>query len=284
MPKPPKLPPTSDEQDDALAPFAEALRERVPSRAALLAEAKAQTARQRRRGKQAATGGLLVLLLAAGLWFFDPAWHTEDIYTAIGQHRTTHLADGSTVILNTNTHLRIETRWRSRQLELVRGEATFTVAHQPKPFIVRSQSVQIRDIGTVFNIRSDSRGVVVSVVEGQVEVSNEAARPRFLEANQQIQANRERISITQHIDPAIITAWQRGKLHFDGTPLREVVADLQRYRQAPIRLNDARLDSLRVSGEYDTDAIESLINLLPVILPVSLARSSDGSVVIHGLR
>ncbi|WP_183165123.1 FecR family protein [Azomonas macrocytogenes] len=267
-----------------MAPFAEALRERVPSREALLAEAKAQTARQRRRGKQSAAGGLLMLLLAGGIWILDPAWHTEDIHTAIGQRSTTRLADGSDVILNTGSHLRIESRLRSRRLELVQGEATFTVVHEPKPLIVRSQGVHVRDIGTVFNVRSDSRGVVVSVVEGAVEVSNGQTPARLLEAGQQVQASRERISTTRRIDPDAVTAWQQGKLRFDGTPLREVIADIQRYRQAPIRLDEARLGSLRVSGEYDTNAIESLIDLLPAILPVSLARGSDGTVVVHGVR
>ncbi|SFX20914.1 FecR family protein [Azotobacter vinelandii] len=273
--------PSSPGRDDALAPFAEALRERVPSRDALLAEAKAQSARQRAR---LAAGGLSMLLLAGAVWMLDPAWRTEDIRTAVGERGTIRLADGSEAILNTGSHLRVESRLRSRRLELVRGEAGFSVAHASKPFIVRSQGVEVRDIGTVFTVRSDGRGVLVSVVEGTVEVSGRQTPVRRLETGQQVRAGREGIGATRRIDPDAVTAWQRGKLRFDGTPLGEAIVDIQRYRQAPVRLGEARLASLRLSGEYDTDAIESLIDLLPAILPVSLVRGGDGTVVIFGVR
>jgi len=266
--------------NDALGPFEQALRDRVPSREALLAEAKAQSARQRRR-KQTLGGGLSLLVLATGLWFLDPSWYSEDIHVPVGSRDSRQLADGSTLILDSASHLRIEHRLRSRQLELLEGEATFTVVHGPQPFIVRSQGVSVRDIGTVFNVRSDGRGVAVAVVEGEVEVSNQAARASRLQAGQSLLANARQLSAVGSVDPARITAWQQGKLRFDGTPLREVIVDLQRYRQAPIRLADARVGQLRLSGEFDSDAVEALLDSLPAILPLSLVRDGDGGVTIR---
>lgn len=82
------LPPSAQREqppaDDPLAPFAAALRERVPSREALLAEGKALT-RQRRTARKALGGSLLSLALLAGLWTLDPAWRSEDIQVAYGQ-------------------------------------------------------------------------------------------------------------------------------------------------------------------------------------------------------
>jgi len=266
---------------DPLASFERALRDRVSSREALLAEAKAQTARQRRR-KQALGGGLSVLAIAAALWVVDPAWHREDVLTAVGQRDSVMLADGSRVVLNSATHLRIERRLRSRQIELLAGEATFTVEHGDKPFIVRSQDVVVRDIGTVFNVRSDGRGVAVAVLEGEVEVSTRQSPPLRLQEGEQTLAHAGRVGASEAANMERVTAWQHGKLRFDGTPLSEVIVDIQRYRQAPVRLADPRIASLRVSGEFDSDAVESLLDLLPAILPVALIRSSDGSVTISG--
>lgn len=266
---------------DALAPFEQALRDRVPSREALLAEAKAQTRRQRQR-KQALAGTLSALVLAAGVWFLDPSFYSDDLRVAIGGRERLELADGSQLVLDSATHLRIEHRLRSRQFELLQGEATFTVAHAPQPFIVRSQGVAVRDIGTVFNLRSDSRGVAVAVVEGEVEVSSATLAPQRLHAGQQVLASEHRAGPVMPVNPLRVTSWQQGKLRFDGTPLREVIIDLQRYRQAPIRLADPRLGQLRVSGEFDSDAVESLLDLLPSILPISVGRAGDGSVSITG--
>ncbi|AQZ35549.1 iron dicitrate transport regulator FecR [Pseudomonas sp. LPH1] len=267
---------------DPLSTFEQALRDRVPSREALLAEGKAQTARQRRR-KQAFGGGLSVLLMAVALWMADPAWHSEEVRTAVGQRDSLTLADGSQVLLNSATHLRVERRLRSRQIELLAGEATFTVEHADSPFIVRSQGVSVLDIGTVFNVRSDARGVAVAVLEGEVEVSSTQSPPQRLYNGQQVLATGGRIGAGGVVDRVRVTAWQQGKLRFDGTPLREVIVDIQRYRLAPVRLADPRLGELRVSGEFDSAAIEELIELLPAILPVLVVRGGDGSVVISGL-
>lgn len=273
--------PDSTPGTDPLAAFEQALRARVPSREALLAEAKAQTLRQRRR-KQMLGAGLSVLLMASGVWALDPAWRSEDVYTAIGQQHSLTLADGSQAVLNSATHLRIEQRLRSRQIELVQGEATFTVIHAAKPFIVRSQGVEVLDIGTVFNVRSDNRGVAVAVLEGAVEVSAQQSDPLHLDGGQQVLARAGRVGAVESADLARVTAWRQGKLRFDGTPLSEVIADIQRYRQAPVRLADPRLGTLRVSGEFDSAAVESLIDLLPAILPVLMTRSGDGGVLISG--
>lgn len=268
--------------DDPLTPFEHALRNRVPSREALLAEAKAQTARQRRH-KRTLGSGLALVALSALVWGIDPAWRTEDVHTAYGQRDEVRLADGSLIVLNSATRLRIEKRLRSRQFELLSGEATFTVTHGDTPFIVRSQGVAVRDIGTAFNVRSDSRGVAVAVVEGAVEVSASHGAPQRLERGEQSLANAGRLGTVTSTAPGQATAWQQGKLRFDGTPLRDVLAEVRRYRQPAVRLADPRLGELRVSGEFDTAAVEALIDLLPAILPVWVSRSGDGSVVVSGL-
>lgn len=123
------------------------------------------TARRRKAGK-AAKASLLSLLVAGSLWWLDPAWHTEQVRVAVGAQRELVLADGSQVLLDSGSRLQIERHLRSRQLELLEGQARFTVVHADAPFIVHSQGVRVRDIGTVFDVRSDVRGVRVGVLEG----------------------------------------------------------------------------------------------------------------------
>lgn len=268
---------------DSFQPFAEALREHVPSREALLAEGKALTARRRKR-RSISGGALLTLTLVSTLWWLDPAWYSEDVNVPIGQRQHLKLADGSLVELNSGSHLRIEKRLRSRQLELRHGQGLFSVVHSDSPFIVRSQGVSVRDIGTVFDVRSDERGVEVGVIEGEVEVSNTQSPPVRLKAGQQLRASVSTLGIVQPVNAKALGAWREAKLRFDGTSLRDVAADLQHYRQKPIRLADARVGDLRLSGEFDSDSVEALIGMLPSILPVTLSRSADGSVTLGRAR
>ena len=266
-------------QADPLDAFSEALRARVASREALLAEGKAMTA-HRRKAAKAAKASLLSLLLAGVLWWLDPAWQTEQVQVAVGVPRELVLADGSQVLLDSGSRLLIERRLRSRQLELVEGQARFTVVHADAPFIVRSQGVRVRDIGTVFDVRSDARGVRVGVLEGAVEVGSAHGALQQLTAGQQLLAVAGELGAVQAVQPSAMAAWSSSVLRFDGTPLRDAIVDLQRYSEVPLRLADERTGSLRLSGEFDSRQVRALLEHLPAVLPVTVVRGADGGLVI----
>ncbi|CRI57585.1 FecR family protein [Pseudomonas sp. CCOS 191] len=267
---------------DALEPYAESLRALVPSREALLQEAKAQSARNANRRRKAA-GTALLLALAGWAWLADPALGYRQVEVASSGRETLHLDDGSVVELDAGSVLRIEYRLRSRQFELLDGEGLFSVAHQAKPFIVRSQGVAVRDIGTVFDVRSDLDGVRVAVLEGEVEVDNGMARQR-LTANQQLLANPQRLGPVHASNPGERDAWRHDLFHFDGTPLESVLAQLRRHRDAPIRLQGATARQHRLSGEFPTGNVEQLLDSLPQLAPVTVSRDKSGAVQVDVQR
>ena len=269
----------SKAQADPLEVFSEALRERVASREALLAEGKAMTARRRKAGK-AAKASLLSLLVAGSLWWLDPAWHTEQVRVAVGAQRELVLADGSQVLLDSGSRLQIERHLRSRQLELLEGQARFTVVHVDAPFIVHSQGVRVRDIGTVFDVRSDVRGVRVGVLEGAVEVGIGHGAVQPLRAGQQLLAAAGELGEVQAVASGAMEAWRSSVLRFDGTPLRDAIVDLQRYSEVPLQLADERTRGLRLSGEFDSRQVRALLEQLPAVLPVTVVRAADGGLVI----
>ena len=269
----------SQAQADPLEVFSEALRERVASREALLAEGKAMTARRRKAGK-AAKASLLSLLVAGSLWWLDPAWHTEQVRVAVGAQRELVLADGSQVLLDSGSRLQIERHLRSRQLELLEGQARFTVVHADAPFIVHSQGVRVRDIGTVFDVRSDVRGVRVGVLEGAVEVGIGHGTVQPLRAGQQLLAAAGELGEVQAVASGAMEAWRSSVLRFDGTPLRDAIVDLQRYSEVPLQLADERTRGLRLSGEFDSRQVRALLEQLPAVLPVTVVRAADGGLVI----
>ena len=269
----------SKPQADPLEAFSEALRERVASREALLAEGKAMTARRHKAGK-AAKASLLSLLLAGSLWWLDPAWHTEQVRVAVGAQRELVLADGSQVLLDSGSRLQIERHLRSRQLELFEGQARFTVVHADAPFIVHSQGVRVRDIGTVFDVRSDVRGVRVGVLEGAVEVGIGHGTVQPLRAGQQLLAAAGELGEVQAVASGAMEAWRSSVLRFDGTPLRDAIVDLQRYSEVPLQLADERTRGLRLSGEFDSRQVRALLEQLPAVLPVTVVRAADGGLVI----
>ncbi|MGZ4953964.1 MAG: FecR family protein, partial [Methylobacter sp.] len=169
------------------------------------------------------------LLLAMGLTAFMPNGWLGIPHTYVaekGDRKTVTLADGSRIELNTESEVRIHfNRWQ-RNVEMIKGEAFFTVAHDiERPFEVRAGSGRIRDIGTAFEVYIKPEHVIVAVQEGIVEV--QAAGKRELIAGQQLAfSNSGEFQTLQGQDIAGLTAWRQGNLVFRNRRLDDVLAEV----------------------------------------------------------
>ncbi len=177
--------------------------------------------------------------------------------TGAGEQRSTTLDDGSRIALNTDSHVTVKFDRDQRQVSLDRGEAMFEVAHDAaRPFVVMAGDERIRAIGTSFVVRRDGDRVRVTLLRGKVEVTRAGERPQLLA----ILAPGERVSAAPQVAPVLdrpaldaVTAWRRGEILFRDTPLSEAVAEVNRYGQDRVVVNDARLGALPISGVFATD-------------------------------
>jgi transmembrane sensor len=260
---------------DRLAPYQEALRDRFPSVDAITAQAQA---RQRRRNTVRTTSAACVLLCAGVAWFANPAYRTEHIATASNEGSTQTLADGSEVQLDGGSTLDIAWRARSREFTLTSGEAMFHAAHGPRAFIVNTGNAEIRDIGTVFDVRRRAAVTRVVVLEGAVEVSA-AGHTIALRENQRIDVAANGVpSAVSPVDADGATAWRDGKLAFDGLPLSEAVQEMQPYLRSRIVIDDERTAAMRLSAVFDRDRVAAMVPLLPGILPLTVRKAADGTI------
>ncbi|WP_020168271.1 MULTISPECIES: FecR family protein [Methylotenera] len=274
----------AEQLNNNISPYTKVLKDYFPSREAILLEAQALTQKNQARKrllKNAALGSVLSLFLLT--WIIDPIIKSDYLNTQIGQQISYTLTDGSNVTLNTNSIVKSEIRLRSRRLELVQGEALLNVTHEWRSFTVQANNAYIRDIGTVFNVRNTYDGAIVTVLDGAVEVTTHD-KTYLLTKNQSLTTSINQLNPSIVEDANTTMAWQQGKLLFDGTPLTTVVSEIQRYRKAPITLNDAKVGKLRISGAYDIKGIESLIDTLPISVAVKVTRQTDGSVIISNRK
>jgi transmembrane sensor len=111
----------------------------------------------------------------------DPILAGNGLYaTAVGQQKTTTLADGSEVILNTNSQIRVDHTNAHRQVHLLQGEALFTVAkNTERPFRVYAGNGRIEALGTAFSVYLNGEDVDVTVTEGRVSLASiDRSRPK----------------------------------------------------------------------------------------------------------
>ncbi|KFX27206.1 FecR family protein [Ralstonia solanacearum] len=229
----------------------------------------------RRRGPLIVAG--MVAALGALLWA-DPAFHTQRYATAAGARQQIDLSDGTAVTLNTRTVAEVEWHLRSRQVRLVEGEALFDVARAWQPFIVRAGGTKVRVVGTAFNVRRADPRVTVTVLRGRVHVEDASGDAVLLGPRQAADTGAGTLNAHTAPDPAAAVAWKDGKLLFDHTPLAQAVADINRYRVAPVTLADPALERLQISGVFDNARTDTLLDLLPSILPVTIRREADDAI------
>ena len=113
--------------------------------------------------------------VAATFWFRpDPSLSSNGFYaTAVGQQQSTTLADGSVVLLNTNSQFKVDYNNEYRNIRLLQGEAHFTVAKNPaRPFRVYAGNGRVQAVGTAFSVYLKDNAIDVTVTEGEVSLAS----------------------------------------------------------------------------------------------------------------
>lgn len=127
----------------------------------------------------ALAASLVLATLGASIGYWLAAqYHTYA--TGTGEQRSIDLPDGSTIVLNAQSKVRIHFTDDHRDVDLIRGQALFRVAKDKhRPFLVRSDVAQVRAVGTQFDVYRKTTGTVVSVIEGRVAVLPSDGAPSF---------------------------------------------------------------------------------------------------------
>ena len=217
-----------------------------------------------------------------------PSADIKRLETQVGQRASGKFADGSTITLNTNTIIHVP-RWdEERVVELVQGEAHFAVAKDPdRPFSVIVAGKRVTALGTRFDVRlQDDDAVKVTLVEGRVRVETDrapkddapAASSTEMAAGSQLIATSDGEWRLSKADTGRTTSWLQGQVIFDRDPLGHAVREMNRYSEIELRLVDARLASMPVSGVFHAGKIEEFAAALEAYGLVKIGRRLPGAI------
>lgn len=228
------------------------------------------------RARRRSVAKLLGLLLAIGAtgWGFNSveplSARLATLRTGKGERRQVQLADGSQLHLNTHSAVDVHYSASLREVRLHHGEVLIETAKDPagRPFVVHTPQGSVRALGTRFSVRSEAAQTDVRVLEHAVELrpaGNPAGRLR-LEAGQQAQFDHDRLGQPSPL-PAHSDAWLRGRLMVLEWRLADLLVELERYRPGVLRCSEA-VAELRVSGGFDLDHTDTILENLALSLPV----------------
>jgi transmembrane sensor len=209
--------------------------------------------RLRPHWKPLATAAVLVL----GLFSFSnlPMRLQADHLTVVGERQRLQLADGSKVLLNTNSAFSSTINDQQRVARLYQGEAFFEVPANPGlPLDINAGPVTASVRDTAFAVRYLDGVAQVRVQRGDVDLraTHDDARVR-LSAGESIRIGPNGFDRPDKFDAATDLAWVQGRLVFENCPLSQVLAELDRYYPGWIINNNEQLANVAVTGNYRLD-------------------------------
>jgi transmembrane sensor len=223
-------------------------------------------------------------------------------------YRQEVLADGTIVDLNRGAHLFVQFGAVERRVLLVQGEAQFTVAKDAaRPFVVRAGGVDLRAVGTTFNVKLAGASIEVLVTEGTVQVAQRemAASPVAGESGApsaspallaELRAGQRTViavapvfvpPVVERASPqeiARLLEWTPYLLDFDSTPLVEVVATFNRTSATRLVIADEALRELPIVASIRFDNVEGFVRLLEATMGVRAERRASGEIALHRAR
>ena len=203
----------------------------------------------------------------------------QELKSVYGAQTKVQLADGTTVWLNSGSKLNFPTSFENlpeRNVTLV-GEGYFDVAKNPKqPFIVHTSQLDVKVLGTSFNVNAyeSEKIVTVALVEGKVSLIKHIKgkeKPLLnLKPNEvaKYDVDNNKLIHTKEVDLEKYTSWKDGKIVFNNEPLEKVVAKLENWYNVTIEVKDKQLLKYCITGTFDNESLDQVLYYLSLSSPI----------------
>ncbi len=222
-----------------------------------------------------------------------------EVVTRNGSKTNLLLPDGSSVWLNAGSRLSYDSLYGTRLREVtLSGEAYFDVVKNPaKPFIIHTGKINIKVLGTVFDVKSypGEKTMETSLIRGSIEVSfpSMPSKKIILKANQKLVIDKTEIILNtsnhktlpaqmplisiQYIsrvgsDSLIAeTGWMQNRLYFDDMSFQELLNNMERKYGVTFKLEDSALAALHFTGSFKDETVTQALDALRLTAEKSTA-------------
>jgi transmembrane sensor len=193
--------------------------------------------------------------------------------------QTDTLMDGSIITLNKKSGLTLSERFNKNERRMkLTGEAYFQVAHDvTRPFVVDVQDVEVKAVGTAFNIDNvtDARFVSIMVTDGKVKISSRV-ETKFAEKGETALYDSQTGSISiEKKEDSNKLAYKTRQFRFDETPLSKAVAEISKAYDVRILLKNKELEQCPVVATFDNKPLEEMLEILKGSCSFTIERVGD---------
>jgi ferric-dicitrate binding protein FerR (iron transport regulator) len=284
-------------EEDIPGDFVQQSVESLQQRIAPLSVSRKEPKRPRLLIKVMAIAASLLALLGIGRLLLlnnsTPVFKQNIVATQKGSKSNILLPDGTTVWINSDTRLTYEKSFGERKREVtLEGEAFFEVVHdKSRPFIVHTKNMDVRVLGTVFNVRAynNEAEAQATLVSGSVEVllKDKHNKKVILKPSEKLivqndyQAGKKnnqayisndslevvlRPATISPVDSAILeTQWLKSSISFDQEKLQDIIPMLESWYHVKITVNNRGLLQKRFNGKIENESLTEVLHLFSLV-------------------
>lgn len=234
-------------------------------------------------------------------WFaifdFSPGTKTDEstaqntISTKRGSKSKIQLPDGTEVWLNADSKITYNENFQGdiREVQLS-GEAFFDVVRdEQRPFIIHTDVIDVKVLGTAFNVRSyaNEKNTETSLIRGSVEISLRSSpdkkftlkpNDKLIVRNEEAKVVAKKTAAEEKEDKPILLTWDKinyeksdstvkeilwvkNKLSFDGEPMEEIALKIERWYDVKVNI-DERIKKVDYTGTFEGESLQQVMEAL----------------------
>lgn len=207
------------------------------------------------------------------------------LYVPAGQRAQLTLQDGTNVWLNAQSTLIYPSHFSNKERKVIlKGEAYFNVAKNPrKPFIVETQNVQLKVLGTQFNVYNypDADYSQIALIEGSIKIyqHHKESEGIILKPNEEATIRNGKFTVAK-IDNPNYFLWKDGIYCFENERLIDIIKKLQLYYDVTIKVEDPEIFNVRYTGKFrQRDGINEILHIIRKIHHFNILVDENNNVI-----
>jgi len=200
-----------------------------------------------------------------------------------------NLADGSHIVLNSNSELKFPEKFGSHNREVYFwGEAFFEIASDPtRPFVIETGEARVQVVGTSFNLRAIPNTGITEVVVNSgtvlfyyVDKNDQILGQITLQKGEKGTYTHATGKLTKSInDDLNFISWKTGTLVFSETPLDRVMEDIGKKYDVSFRISDPQLSKLKLTATFDNDSLEAVLEVVKLVHKLQITNNGKDYLV-----
>lgn len=187
------------------------------------------------------------------------------------------LPDGSVVTLNKNSSLAYPSKFKGKERAIaLKGEAFFNVApNKEKPFVINVNDVQIKVVGTSFNVRSENGVTEVIVETGVVQVTRNNKMVELRPSEKLKVETMDSVLVKEKVEDKLYNYYRTKEFVCDDTPLWKLAEVLNEAYGANIIIENKELRGLRLNTTFNNESLATILDIVSKTFGISVTHEAD---------